>query len=265
MTDDDKSLTHLFVRDLDTVELPPREAWRGVPRKEPYVMKISRYVLYAGSIAALLIVVLVAALATRSGDQGASGPSLSPGPTKTSIPSGASVSPSPSPTPTAARFVSALGYAVVLPNGWRRSDRLSRIDASTTPTGIEVFTRRTVEDEAQVLSQATETQNAAFAFTAQIRVDANPDRLDAMAWARSNRVAHEPNEIITPMTVSGRPAARVSYPGSFLWVLYVESGTRMYALRPVFEAWGAMPMTFRPAGTTEADVLAILDSFSFTP
>src|SRR5438067_12634676 len=92
MPDQDKNLVHLFVRDLDEIELPPRDRWRVAARKESLVMRASRYVLYATAIAAVLVVALIASFALRAGNQVAASPS----------PTIAAVTTSPTPTPTAA-------------------------------------------------------------------------------------------------------------------------------------------------------------------
>jgi hypothetical protein len=70
-------LMHLFVRDLDDIELPPRDRWRGAPRKESHLMKTSRYVLYTGAIAAVLVLALIASFGLRDGNQVAASPSPS--------------------------------------------------------------------------------------------------------------------------------------------------------------------------------------------
>ena len=77
MPDQDKDLVHLFVRDLDDIELPPRDMWRPAPRKESQLMKTSRYVLYAGAIAAVLVLALIASFGLRDGNQVAASPSPS--------------------------------------------------------------------------------------------------------------------------------------------------------------------------------------------
>jgi hypothetical protein len=118
MADRDKDLTYLFVRDLDAIELPARDAWRGPTRRESYVMKTGRYVLYGSAIAALLVVVLVAGLAMRNGDQGAAVPSVNPTPSGTStpsgsaVPSGATITPSASPSGSAAVLDDRFGFLV---------------------------------------------------------------------------------------------------------------------------------------------------------
>jgi len=92
MANQDKDLTHLFVRDLDDIPLPPRDKWRPTPRKESQVMKISRYVLYAGAVAAVLVIALIASFQLRGSNQVAASPS----PTASST---ASAAPTASATP----------------------------------------------------------------------------------------------------------------------------------------------------------------------
>lgn len=65
MPDRGHELVDLFVRDLDQIELPPRDHWRPTPRKESYLMKTSRYVLYAGAVAAVLVAALIFGLGLR--------------------------------------------------------------------------------------------------------------------------------------------------------------------------------------------------------
>jgi hypothetical protein len=92
MANQDKDLTHLFVRDLDDIPLPPRDKWRPTPRKESQVMKTSRYVLYAGAIATVLVIALIASFQLRGSNQVAASPSptasatTSPAPTASATP-----------------------------------------------------------------------------------------------------------------------------------------------------------------------------------
>src|SRR4051812_44949692 len=65
MPDRDRDLTGLFVRDLDSIELPARGAWRPAPRRESALMKASRYLLTAAAVAALLVLALVASFTLR--------------------------------------------------------------------------------------------------------------------------------------------------------------------------------------------------------
>jgi len=93
VSDRDKGLTHLFVRDLDDIELPPRDRWRPAPRKESQLMKTSRYVLYASAIAAVLVIALIASFQLR--DSNAVGASGSPSASATTSPVSTTATPPP--------------------------------------------------------------------------------------------------------------------------------------------------------------------------
>src|SRR5688500_1562319 len=121
MPDQDKALVQLFVRDLDRIELPPRGRWRPAERKESIFMRTSRTILYAGAVAAVVALALLAGFAMRDRGQvaapptatavpsaatGSPAPSASPAPTATAAPS-----PSPSPTAAAAGAITGrFGY-----------------------------------------------------------------------------------------------------------------------------------------------------------
>lgn len=112
MPDRKNDLVHLFVRDLDRIELPPRERWRPAKRKESYIMKMSRYVLYAGGIAAVIVAALIAGLALRVRTaQVASPPSPVPA-ASTQPPASPPPSPIATSTPTASSPASAQTGAI---------------------------------------------------------------------------------------------------------------------------------------------------------
>lgn len=92
MPDRDNDLTHLFVRDLDDIELPARDRWRPSARKESNLMKTSRYVMYAGAAAAVLVLALIASFTLRGANPVAAPQTASPT---------ASLSPSATTTPSA--------------------------------------------------------------------------------------------------------------------------------------------------------------------
>jgi len=77
MDDRDKDLTHLFVRDLDAIPLPPRAAWRRSQKREHIAMRRSRSLLTA---AAVLVLALVVGLQLRDRSGTAGSPSASPRP-----------------------------------------------------------------------------------------------------------------------------------------------------------------------------------------
>jgi len=111
----EKDLVHRFVRDLDEIELPPRDRWRPSPRKESYFVKTSRFVLSAAAVAAVVILALLASSGLRERNQvGASPSPTSPPTTAPTTPSpSASASASSSPQPTASQagtITGNLGY-----------------------------------------------------------------------------------------------------------------------------------------------------------
>jgi hypothetical protein len=102
MADREKDLVHLFVRDLDDIELPPRDRWRPEPRKESYVMKTGRFVLSATAVAAVLVLALVASFVLRDRNQVGATPSpTAPSATAPATPAQSAPSASSSPQPTA--------------------------------------------------------------------------------------------------------------------------------------------------------------------
>ena len=98
MADRDKDLTHLFVRDLDEIPLPPRGAWRRVSERETTLMRASRTLLAAGAVVAVLAIALIIGFQLRDRSTTAANPSPSPTPSA----SGATVvAPSATATPGA--------------------------------------------------------------------------------------------------------------------------------------------------------------------
>jgi hypothetical protein len=80
MDERDKDLTHLFVRDLDEIPLPPRGDWRRVKGGETTAMRASRYLLAAGAIAAVIAIALIIGFQLRDRNAVVAGPSASPKP-----------------------------------------------------------------------------------------------------------------------------------------------------------------------------------------
>jgi hypothetical protein len=104
MPDRGGELVDLFVRDLDRIELPPRDRWQPAPRRESFLMKTSRYVLYAVAVAAVLAVALIVGLRDRN-SQVATSPS----------PSSVTSTPIPSSSPSAAPSLVATATPTVQP------------------------------------------------------------------------------------------------------------------------------------------------------
>jgi len=105
--DRDKDLTHLFVRDLDEIALPPRGAWRRASGRETNVMRASRYLWTAGAVIAVLAIALIAGFQLRDRSTTAASPSASPTPSA----SGATIV-APSVSASAVSSTSAPGGAI---------------------------------------------------------------------------------------------------------------------------------------------------------
>jgi hypothetical protein len=128
MDERDKDLTHLFVRDLDEIPLPPRGEWRRAPGKGSIAMRASRGLLAAGAVAAVLAVALIVGYQLNQRQQGVAAPSASPTPSATasaspvtppgfgpSAPPSAAASPGATATPAAggAIYNDAFGFVVL--------------------------------------------------------------------------------------------------------------------------------------------------------
>lgn len=122
MPERDTDLVQLFVRDLDQIELPPRDRWRPAPRRESVLMRSGRSILYAGAVAAVLVAALIGGFALRDRNEVAatpspipatSTPSASPLATVASVPTSAPASPAtatPPPPQRSGTIRGALGY-----------------------------------------------------------------------------------------------------------------------------------------------------------
>ena len=111
MDDRDKGLTHLFVRDLDEIPLPPRGAWRRRQTKEHILLRTSRSLLTAGAVVAVFVLAVIVGLQLRDRSETATSPSASPPPSPGATTPGAltpSASPGGATTPTAISSASAV-------------------------------------------------------------------------------------------------------------------------------------------------------------
>ncbi len=99
MPDRRNDLVGFFRRDLDRIELPPRDTWRPRRRKESHLVKISRFVLYTGAVAAMLVAALIVGFGLRDRNSQVAGPPSPLAATSTPVPA-TTPSPTPSPNPT---------------------------------------------------------------------------------------------------------------------------------------------------------------------
>lgn len=237
MPDRGRELVDLFVRDLDQIELPPRDHWRPTPRKESYLMKTSRYVLYTGAVAAVLVAALIVGLNLRDRTvQVAATPSPI---VATSTPPPPTPSPSPSltssPRPTLAPGTfenSALGYRIRPPDGYRRYATL--LVPGPDGVGVDSFTLRTDAQERDlcVRQKGSSLPARETASDLQIRVVSNVGGMSAVDYASApnRRIVFT---TIQPTTVNGYEAAKVVHQQSGDTSSYViRANNRIYEISP---------------------------------
>src|SRR5256885_10716050 len=80
MDDRNKDLTHLFVRDLDEIPLPPRGDWRAAGGRRTGAERAARALLAAGAVAAVLAVRALPRVPIEQRPQGAAGAGAPPPP-----------------------------------------------------------------------------------------------------------------------------------------------------------------------------------------
>lgn len=106
MRNRDGDLVDLFVRDLDSIELPARERWHPAPRERSAFMKAVGYLATAAAIAAALVLALVWSFG-QSANPVAAPPSRS---------ASSSTSPSATAAPSATASVAASASTTITPS-----------------------------------------------------------------------------------------------------------------------------------------------------
>jgi len=161
---------------------------------------------------------------------------------------------------TTAYVSQTLGYDVQLPAGWRRSAVLSAlVNTGTLKLGHEVFTIRSVADEAGVLNDPG--PGAAWSYVAIVEQWRDPAGWTAMAWATDPLLAGwAKGQIVESALVDGRAAARVTNGPRFSIAYYVQDAGRMFVVGYKVDA-----PDWRPSAATDADLRAIVASFHISP
>jgi hypothetical protein len=216
-------------------------------------------------------VVLIPRIARPS--EVAASPSASASPT--ALPT-TTLTPTPSATAASGRFVNtAMGYSIQLTTPWRRSGCLSSFPqdpARPDIVGVEGFTSVPAAEE-----QYGDIGGLFGTFS--VRLERNPGRLTAEAWARSPGMP--PAQSIEPATLDGRPGVRAVGFGietEFVAVddlmysveLSVESATdpKVVAMRAIVASFTFVPRvvgpnaTARPPRSAEAVADALTDAFA---
>lgn len=220
-------------------------------------MKTSRYLLYATTGAAVLVLAIIAGLGLRERNEVASSPSPTPTSTAsapvvaTASPATASPTPTPtsSPSPAGGRYVSALlGYSLELLPPWHRSACTGTVTQQTPMPRQEVFHGVSPRD---FTAGDTGSQHP----DVRVLAEENPQSLSPRQWAESGRSGAMAGERVEDITYAGRPAARKSVPGG-IPTYFVQDRGRMYVVGPGL--FGPLP------DFTQQTVVRIIESFRFT-
>jgi hypothetical protein len=210
-----------------------------------------RGALFAIAVAAAVMIAIV--LLPRT-DQTV----VTPSPSATASTSASpTTSPTTPPTQSAAttapsgRFTNpVLGYSIQLPLPWRRTPCLSSGEEPRSPetSGIDTFTSVPAADESY-------GDTAAFMNTVSVRVERNPNRLTAEAWANSPRMGSSQGQRIEPTTLDGRAGVR-------LVAGALQTETTIVAVDDLVYVVG---FTANPADPIVGAMRAIITSFTFVP
>jgi len=246
-------------RRVASVNVPQRPSpWRGVAA-------------FAGAAAIVAIALVAVILGLRGGQQAAS-PTATATATATAIPSAtSSVVPTPSgnsgPATLPPAYQSTLGYSVVLPTGWRRSDLQSFTTPRDDPNTLagETFTTRTPADEAEAMRRTDTGVGPALIYTANVSLYRNTRSETALAYAERQKAMFGLIAVsVEPTTVDGRVGAKTTLKFTQAdtktsYALTVADGDRIWVIRYFL----AQPTDQVPAGATEEGVRSIVESFKF--
>jgi hypothetical protein len=162
--------------------------------------------------------------------------------------------------PTTAYVSSTLGYSVQLPAAWRRTAVLSAmVHNGNLKVGHEVFTIRTVADEAGVLNDPG--PGAAWSYVAVVEQWRDPLGWTALAWATDPLLAGwAKGQVVESATIDGHRAAKVTNGPRFSVAYYVYDAGRMFIVGYKVDA-----PDWKPSAATESDLGAIVATFHVTP
>lgn len=152
---------------------------------------------------------------------------------------------------------SVFGFAVDVPDSWRRSEVLSTIIAGNPILlGHEVFTSRTVSEE-QALLAHDEWMGPAWGWTVIVIAHNNPQQLTAAQWATSIHAGAREGQVIENVTLAGQGAVRITGGARFPVQYFLNYKGVMYLV-----AYNTHRE--RAAGVDENTLKAIVASFRFT-
>lgn len=218
--------------------------------------------LRTASLVALGAAVLVALIVFIPPNSDTATVRPSPSATTSTTPSASaspSATPSPGPTATSAPSPTArghyanpvLGFSVQLLPPWRRTACLSAGEGSGAPEvlGIDTFTSVPAVEESY-------GDTGGFANTVSVRVERNPSRLTAEAWARSPRFGSSLGQQMEAATLDGRTGVRFTNDAVRTETTVVAVDDLMYAVELTAKS---------PSDPSIGEMRAIIASFAFIP
>lgn len=224
MDERDKDLTHLFVRDLDEIPLPPRGEWHGGQGRETIVARTSRYLVTAGAIAAMLAIALIVGFQLNQRQQTAADRSPSPTPRDTSVPIEVPPSPTASPnvTPTSSASSSSynddFGFVLTEPGAGRtttiRRESGARLGSfeeqyfAVSPDGRQIawFTRESTQPQELRVATAVDPARSQL-----LRTIGAAERGGTIVWSNdASGLLYETHTVEAPTGIPGGNASLYS-------------------------------------------------------
>ena len=231
-------------------------------------MKSGRDVLYAGAVAAALLMLIVGlGLRDRTVDLGVTpspipATATSPSSPRSTAFSIATASPSPTATrPTAQTYTNTThGFLLALPEPYRRSARLSLASTgSQRPAAHDAFTARTEADEAGVSGEPCQTGVCSiWNYVAVVSINLGAGTQTPREWYTST--SYSAGEVIEDTTVDGRSAAKITNGSRYPLQYVIKGGDRMFVV-----GYHIHPNLPVPTDATREKLEQILTSFRFVP
>jgi hypothetical protein len=122
------------------------------------------------------------------------------------------------------------GFAVDIPQNWRRSDVLSTVIPNDPIfLGHEVFTARTVADEEAKL-KGHEWMGPAWGWTVIVMAHNNPQQLTTAQWATSIYAGARAGQVIDTIALGGQTATRITGGARFSVQYFISYKGLMYLI-----------------------------------
>jgi hypothetical protein len=146
-------------------------------------------------------------------------------------------------------------YSLALPAPYRHSDHLSYDGVSGRPAAQDVFTARMLADEAAGESGETASPNWNYVVVVHVFTGVGLDTPRSFYTSFGGAVG----ESIADTTVDGRQAIKVTN-GMYPLQYVIKDGTRIFSVSyQTYESFSV------PAGATKEKLVAMIESFRFTP